>query len=128
MVRFTQLKSRSRRKKQPRGCDLATTTRPQRKVVCLRLLTKSPKKPNSANRRVAKTTFTKLGKRLNIFVKIPGERHNLQQHSVILVRCGRVRDLVGVSNVAVRGKFDLIGVANRKSSRSVYGVKLQDVK
>jgi small subunit ribosomal protein S12 len=83
----------------------------------------SPKKPNSASRRVAKVTITNFDKRLATTVKIPGEGHNLQQHSTILIRAGKARDLIGVSSVAVRGKFDLLGVVNRKTSRSVYGVQ-----
>jgi len=93
---------------------------PQKKALCLRLFTLSPKKPNSANRRVAKVNV--LGRTL--YVKIPGEKHTLQQHSTVLIRNGNVRDLVGVNHVAVRGKLDLLGVVNRKTSRSVYGVKL----
>jgi small subunit ribosomal protein S12 len=85
----------------------------------------SPKKPNSANRRVARTTIiSKITQRF-ISVKIPGESHSLQQHSIILIRSAGVRDLIGVDNVGIRGKFDLLGVNNRKTSRSIYGVKSQ---
>lgn len=94
---------------------------PQKKAVCLRVLTISPKKPNSANRRVVKTSVTHY--KIKLTAKIPGESHNLQQHSTILVRGARVRDLIGVSYTAIRGKFDLQGVANRKTSRSRFGVK-----
>jgi len=94
---------------------------PQKKAVCLRVLTISPKKPNSANRRVVKTSLTHYKTRLT--AKIPGESQNLQQHSTILVRGARVRDLIAVSYAAIRGKFDLNGVANRKTRRSLYGVK-----
>ena len=94
---------------------------PQKKAVCLKVLTISPKKPNSANRRVAKVNVINFDKRLTI--KIPGEGHNLQQHSTVLIRGGRVRDLIGVRYLGVRGKYDLSGVKNRKTSRSLYGVK-----
>ena len=82
----------------------------------------NPKKPNSANRRVAKVKIIESTKILT--VKVPGEQHNLQQHSTILIRGGRCRDLIGVSFVAIRGKYDLLGVKGRKTSRSLYGVKL----
>nr|UPY85183.1 ribosomal protein S12 [Gephyrocapsa oceanica] len=94
---------------------------PQRKVICLKVLTISPKKPNSANRRIAKVKTLKQPTFLT--VKIPGEKHNLQQHSTVLICGGRSKDLIGVHLKAVRGKFDLLGVNNRKSSRSLYGVK-----
>jgi small subunit ribosomal protein S12 len=89
--------------------------------VCLRVLTISPKKPNSANRRILKSRVT--NSKIRLIAKIPGESHNLQQHSTVLLRGARVRDLIGVNYSAIRGKFDLLGVINRKNSRSVYGVK-----
>jgi NADH:ubiquinone oxidoreductase subunit 6 (subunit J) len=82
----------------------------------------SPKKPNSANRRIAKVNATSL--KQNMAIKIPGEGHSLQQHSIVLVKKGKVRDLNGVSSIAIRGKYDLSGVANRKNSRSRYGTKV----
>jgi len=94
---------------------------PQESAVCLKVLTISPKKPNSANRRVCKIKTVKT--KQNLIAKIPGQGHNLQQHSTILIRCGRSRDLIGVRNVAIRGKFDLAAVSGRSSSRSIYGVK-----
>nr|WEL36007.1 ribosomal protein S12 [Phaeocystis rex] len=94
---------------------------PQQSAICLKVLTVSPKKPNSANRRVCKIKTIKTKKTL--LAKIPGEGHSLQQHSTILVRRGRSRDLIGVKNVAIRGKFDLSAVFGRLSSRSVYGIK-----
>ena len=81
----------------------------------------APKKPNSANRRIAKVKINKQGNILTI--KIIGEKHNLQQHSTILIKGGRARDLIGVHLKAIRGKYDLTGVLNRKTSRSLYGVK-----
>jgi len=93
---------------------------PQAKAVCLSLLTVSPKKPNSANRRVIKVKLIRLNKVIN--VKVPGEGlSNFQQHSTVLVRGGRVKDLIGIRLIAIRGKYDLIGVVNRKTSRSLYG-------
>jgi small subunit ribosomal protein S12 len=79
------------------------------------------KKPNSANRCVVKAAFTQ--NKNKITAKIPGEKHNLQQHSTILIKGAKVRDLIGVSYAIVRGKFDLFGVTNRKTKRSLYGVK-----
>ena len=94
---------------------------PQESGVCLKILTLSPKKPNSANRRVCKIKLIKT--KQSLVAKIPGESHTLQQHSTVLIRCGRSRDLIGVRNVAIRGKFDLTAVSNRVSSRSIYGIK-----
>ena len=94
---------------------------PQESGVCLKVLTLSPKKPNSANRRVCKIKLLKT--KQSLIAKIPGEGHTLQQHSTVLIRCGRSRDLIGVRNVAIRGKFDLTAVSNRVSSRSIYGIK-----
>ena len=94
---------------------------PQKRSVCIKVLTLSPKKPNSANRRVTKVKIVETKQLLT--VKIPGEGHNLQQHATILIRGGRSRDLIGVRYIAVRGKYDLLGVKNRKTSKSIYGVK-----
>jgi len=94
---------------------------PFKKAVCLKVLTISPKKPNSANRSVAKVLFTYSKTRL--IAKIPGEKHNLQQHSTVLIRGAKVRDLIGVNYSVIRGKFDLLGVQNRKTKRSIFGVK-----
>ena len=94
---------------------------PQESGVCLKVLTLSPKKPNSANRRVCKIKLIKT--KQSLVAKIPGEGHTLQQHSTVLIRCGRSRDLIGARNVTIRGKFDLTAVSNRVSSRSIYGIK-----
>jgi len=94
---------------------------PQKRAVCLRVLTISPKKPNSANRRIVKTNL--LHYKTKLIAKVPGESHNLQQHSTVLIKGARVRDLIGVSYSVVRGKYDLAGVLNRKTSRSLYGTK-----
>ena len=106
-------------KKNQRGLKLFYN--PQKKVICLKVQTMSPKKPNSANRRIAKVKILQKGTYATI--KIPGEKHNLQQHSMILVCGGRSRDLIGVHLRAIRGKYDLMGVSGRKRARSIYGVK-----
>ena len=93
---------------------------PQKKGVCFRVYTRTPKKPNSALRKVAKIRLTNSAE---IIAAIPGEGHNLQEHSVVLIRGGRVKDLPGVKYKVVRGVLDLQGVINRKQSRSKYGTK-----
>merc|ERR1712196_744307 len=118
---FKLARSNSRHEKYKKNRSFNLFGNPQAKAVCLKLLTLSPKKPNSANRRVAKVKIDSTGKFLTI--KIPGEKHNLQQHSFILIQGGRTKDLIGVNFKAIRGKYDLLGVANRKTSRSLYGVK-----
>lgn len=93
---------------------------PQRRGVCLNVTTTSPKKPNSALRKIARVRRTN-GMEGTCY--IPGEGHNLQEHSVILIRGGRVRDLPGVRYHIIRGTLDAAGVANRKQARSKYGAK-----
>lgn len=93
---------------------------PQRIGVCLRVFTRAPKKPNSAVRKLAKVRLTN---RRNVIAYIPGEGHNLQQHSIVMVRGGRVKDLPGVNYHIIRGIKDLAGVRNRLNARSKYGVK-----
>lgn len=93
---------------------------PQRRGVCTRVYTTTPKKPNSALRKVAKV---RLSNGFEVISYIPGEGHNLQEHSVILIRGGRVKDLPGVRYHVVRGVLDTQGVNNRKNSRSKYGTK-----
>jgi len=93
---------------------------PQRRGVCLRVFTATPKKPNSALRKVARVRLTN-GREVNAY--IPGEGHNLQEHSVVLVRGGRVKDLPGVRYHIVRGTLDTQGVTARQQSRSKYGAK-----
>jgi small subunit ribosomal protein S12 len=92
---------------------------PQRRGVCLRVFTRSPKKPNSAARQIAKV---RLEDGSELMAYIPGIGHSLQEHSVVLIRGGRVRDLPGVNYHLVRGGFDFSGVAGRTTSRSKYGV------
>jgi small subunit ribosomal protein S12 len=93
---------------------------PQRRGVCTRVYTTTPKKPNSALRKVAKVRLTNG---TEVICYIPGEGHNLQEHSIVLVRGGRVKDLPGVRYTIVRGALDTQGVKNRKKSRSKYGSK-----
>ena len=93
---------------------------PQRRGVCTRVGTKTPKKPNSALRKYARVRLSN-GKEIDAY--IPGEGHNLQEHSVVLVRGGRVKDLIGVRYHIVRGTLDTQGVANRQQGRSKYGTK-----
>ena len=93
---------------------------PQRRGVCTRVYTTTPKKPNSAMRKVARVRLTN-GKEVNAY--IPGEGHNLQEHSIVLVRGGRVKDLPGTRYHVIRGTLDTAGVANRKQARSKYGAK-----
>lgn len=94
---------------------------PQRRGVCVRVYTVTPKKPNSALRKVARVRLTNS---MEVTAYIPGEGHNLQEHSVVLVRGGRVKDLPGVRYKIVRGALDTQGVQNRKKSRSKYGTKM----
>lgn len=110
-------RQRARRKtKSPalKGC-------PQKRGVCLQVKTQTPKKPNSALRKVARVRLTNG---VEVTAYIPGEGHNLQEHSIVLVRGGRVKDLPGVRYHIVRGTLDTAGVVNRKKSRSKYGAKV----
>ncbi len=93
---------------------------PQKRGVCLRVYTTTPKKPNSALRKVARVRLTNG---MEVTTYIPGVGHNLQEHSIVLVRGGRVKDLPGVRYHLVRGTLDAVGVAGRKQSRSKYGAK-----
>lgn len=96
-----------------RGC-------PQKRGVCLQVKTQTPKKPNSALRKVARVRITN---RMEVTAYIPGIGHNLQEHSIVLIRGGRVKDLPGVRYHVIRGTLDTAGVADRKKSRSKYGAK-----
>ena len=93
---------------------------PQKRGVCLRVYTTTPKKPNSALRKVARVRLTNG---MEVTTYIPGVGHNLQEHSIVLVRGGRVKDLPGVRYHIVRGSLDAVGVADRKQSQSKYGAK-----
>lgn len=112
---------RSKRKKMVEKSKSGALDRcPQRRGVCVRVYTQTPKKPNSALRKVARVKLT-TGKEVTAY--IPGEGHNLQEHSVVLVRGGRVKDLPGVRYHIVRGALDAAGVEARNQSRSLYGAK-----
>ena len=93
---------------------------PQKRGVCVRVFTQTPKKPNSALRKVARVRLTNT---IEVSSYIPGEGHNLQEHSLVLIRGGRVKDLPGVRYHVVRGTLDTVGVSGRKQSRSKYGAK-----
>ena len=93
---------------------------PQKKGVCTKIFLRTPKKPNSALRKLARERLTN-GKRISAY--IPGEGHNLQEYSTVLVRGGRVKDLPGIKYHLIRGKLDFSGLKNRKTSRSKYGTK-----
>ena len=109
-----------RRKKIKKDKIPALKQNPQLKGICVKVYTRTPKKPNSAQRKVAKI---KLSTRQRVEAYIPGEGHNLQEYSVVLMRGGRVPDLPGVKYHLIRGKYDFKGVKDRKVSRSKYGVK-----
>ena len=111
-------KGRASRKKQSKARDLQKS--PQRRGVCMRVYTATPKKPNSALRKVCRVRLTN-GREVTAY--IPGVGHTLQEHSVVLVRGGRVKDLPGVRYHIVRGTLDSMGVADRNQSRSKYGAK-----
>ena len=120
MATINQLSNKKKTKKIKLSNTPALEKNPQKKGVCLKLVIKKPKKPNSALRKLAKV---KLSNGSIIYSYIPGIGHNLQEHGVILVRGGRVKDLPGVKYKCIRGKFDLAGIPNRKTSRSKYGTK-----
>lgn len=109
-----------RRKKLYKSKTPALKQKPQVKGICIKIYNRTPKKPNSALRKVAKVKLS-TGKKVECY--IPGEGHNLQQYSVVLVRGGRVPDLPGVKYHIIRGKYDLNSVKGRKTSRSKYGAK-----
>jgi len=120
MPTINQLVRIGRKKSKPKSKSPALELCPQVRGVCTRVFTTTPKKPNSALRKVARV---KLSNGNEITAYIPGEGHNLQEHSVVLVRGGRVPDLPGVKYHIVRGALDAAGVANRKQGRSLYGAK-----
>ncbi len=111
-----------KKRKQPRKFSKSPVLGkcPQRRGVCLQVKTMTPKKPNSAMRKIARVRLSN-GKEVTVY--IPGEGHSLQEHSIVLVRGGRVRDLPGVRYHVVRGALDTLGVDGRKQSRSLYGAK-----
>ena len=115
-----QLVRQGRKSKKEKSKSPALRGSPQRRGVCTRVYTTTPKKPNSALRKVARVRLTSG---IEITAYIPGIGHNLQEHSIVLVRGGRVRDLPGVRYKIVRGALDTAGVVGRKRSRSKYGTK-----
>ena len=120
MPTIQQLIRLSRTQKAHKSKSPALKSCPQRRGVCLQVKTMTPKKPNSALRKIARVRLT-TG--IEVTSYIPGEGHNLQEHSIVLVRGGRVKDLPGVRYHIVRGTLDAAGVANRRKSRSKYGAK-----
>src|ERR1700737_2891934 len=120
MPTISQLIRKGRTKVIYKGKAPAMTRCPQRRGVCTRVYTTTPKKPNSALRKVARVRLTN-GMEAGAY--IPGEGHNLQEHSVVLVRGGRVKDLPGFRYKVIRGTLDAAGVGDRKKARSQYGVK-----
>ena len=120
MPTIQQLVRKGRTKIQDKSKAPALDACPQRRGVCVRVYTTTPKKPNSARRKVARVRLTN-GKEVNAY--IPGEGHNLQEHSIVLIRGGRVKDLPGVRYHLVRGTLDAAGVNGRLQGRSKYGAK-----
>jgi small subunit ribosomal protein S12 len=120
MPTINQLIKRGRVKQGVRGKSPALERSPQKRGVCTRVYTTTPKKPNSALRKVSKVRLTNG---IEVIAYIPGVGHNLQEHSVVLIRGGRVKDLPGVRYHIIRGTLDSIGVQDRRQSRSKYGAK-----
>ena len=120
MSSINQLVRKPRKKKRAKTDVPALNGSPQKRGVCTRIYTTTPKKPNSALRKVARVKLTN-GQEVSAY--IPGEGHNLQEHSVVLIRGGRVKDLPGVRYHILRGNLDTQGVTSRKQQRSKYGAK-----
>jgi small subunit ribosomal protein S12 len=120
MPTINQLVRKGREKMRSKSDSPALKQCPQKRGVCTRVYTTTPKKPNSALRKVARVRLTN---QMDVTSYIPGEGHNLQEHSVVLIRGGRVKDLPGVRYHIIRGTLDTTGVQNRKQSRSKYGAK-----
>lgn len=118
MININQVIRKNRKNKREKKILIPS---PQLKGICEKVYTTKPKKPNSAIRKIAKV---KLSNGQKIIAYIPGEGHNLQEHKSVLVRGGRKKDLPGVKFTLIRGKFDLLGVTNRKKGRSKYGTKI----
>ena len=120
MPTIQQLVRKGRKKQIKKGTAPALKGCPQKRGVCVRVYTSTPKKPNSALRKVARVRLTNG---MEVTTYIPGEGHNLQEHSVVLIRGGRVKDLPGVRYHIIRGVLDTQGVKDRRQRRSKYGVK-----
>jgi small subunit ribosomal protein S12 len=120
MPTINQLIRHGRKQRKTKSPSPALRSCPQRRGTCVRVYTSTPKKPNSALRKVARVRLT-TG--IEVTSYIPGEGHNLQEHSVVLIRGGRVKDLPGVRYHIIRGKLDATGVSDRRQGRSKYGAK-----
>lgn len=120
MPTISQLVRKGRKQQITRSMSRALQKCPQRRGVCTRVFTTTPKKPNSALRKVARV---RLSNHIEVNAYIPGEGHNLQEHSIVLIRGGRVKDVPGVRYHIIRGALDTQGVEDRKRGRSKYGVK-----
>ncbi|EDP74459.1 30S ribosomal protein S12 [Hydrogenivirga sp. 128-5-R1-1] len=120
MPTINQLIKYGREKRKKKSKSPALEGNPQKRGVCVRVYTVTPKKPNSALRKVARV---RLSNGIEVSAYIPGEGHNLQEHSIVLVRGGRVKDLPGVRYKVIRGTLDAAGVQGRRQSRSKYGAK-----
>ena len=120
MPTINQLVRQGRKARRSKTDSPALQNSPQKRGVCVRVYTTTPKKPNSALRKVARV---RLSNGIEVTTYIPGEGHNLQEHSVVLIRGGRVKDLPGVRYHIIRGTLDSVGVQGRKQSRSKYGAK-----
>jgi small subunit ribosomal protein S12 len=120
MPTINQLVRKGRKKLKSKTSAPALQGSPQKRGVCVRVYTTTPKKPNSALRKVARVRLTN---QIEVTSYIPGVGHNLQEHSVVLIRGGRIKDLPGVRYHIVRGTLDTLGVQDRKKSRSKYGAK-----
>jgi len=120
MPTFNQLVRRGRKAERYKTSSPALQGSPQKRGVCIRVYTQTPKKPNSALRKVARVRLTNG---FEVTTYIPGVGHNLQEHSIVLIRGGRVKDLPGVRYHVIRGTLDSAGVADRRQGRSKYGAK-----
>ena len=120
MPTLSQLVRHGRRPQKNKTGAPALQSSPQKRGVCTRVYTTTPKKPNSALRKVARVRLTNG---IEVTTYIPGVGHNLQEHSIVMIRGGRVKDLPGVRYHIIRGTLDAVGVANRKQGRSKYGAK-----
>jgi small subunit ribosomal protein S12 len=120
MPTISQLVRKGRKKVRTRTSSPALQRNPQKRGVCVRVYTTTPKKPNSALRKVARVRLTNG---IEVTTYIPGIGHNLQEHAIVLIRGGRVKDLPGVRYHVIRGSLDTAGVQNRRQGRSKYGAK-----
>lgn len=120
MTTHNQLCKKGRKKKRKLNKTPALEKCPQKRGICSKLVIRTPKKPNSALRKIVKL---RLSNNKLVYAYIPGEGHNLQEYSIVIIRGGRVKDLPGIKYHLVRGKLDFSGVPSRKTSRSKYGTK-----